>query len=123
MIKLSLSKDISGRYVAFQAQGHAAYAEPGQDDIVCAAVTALAVSLINSLIELLQIKNLEYIIDEANISCSMLSVYPNLTKRQIEDADLLFNSFELACRQISLSYGEKYLKVEVFKTDFGNKNR
>ena len=40
-----------GRFFGFQLKGHAEYAEPGED-ILCSAVSALAINTVNSLEEL-----------------------------------------------------------------------
>ena len=40
-----------GRFFGFQLKGHAGYAEPGED-ILCSAVSALAINTVNSLEEL-----------------------------------------------------------------------
>ena len=47
MITVTVSKK-SNSYISFVSEGHAGYAEEGQD-IVCAAVSALVINTVNSL--------------------------------------------------------------------------
>ena len=47
MVHLKLWQDNAGRLCAFEANGHSGYAEEGSD-IVCAAVSVLAITCINA---------------------------------------------------------------------------
>ena len=51
-----------GTYYGFEEQGHAGYGEAG-DDIVCAALSAMTMLIINA-IEVSYASNVEYTIDE-----------------------------------------------------------
>ena len=48
MIDVEIFQTSSGKYTGFRMNGHAEYAEYGQD-IVCAAVSALVINTINSI--------------------------------------------------------------------------
>ena len=48
MIKAAIYRDSKQRYKGFAISGHAGYAESGRD-IVCAAVSALAINTVNSI--------------------------------------------------------------------------
>ncbi|MDE7300149.1 MAG: ribosomal-processing cysteine protease Prp [Lachnospiraceae bacterium] len=48
MIQISLYKDGSGRVCGFRCVGHAGFAESGSD-IICAAVSALTMTAVNSI--------------------------------------------------------------------------
>ena len=61
MIKFTFFKR-DGVYYGFQEQGHAGYAESG-DDIVCSAVSAMTMLIINA-IEVSYASDVEYTIDE-----------------------------------------------------------
>ena len=61
MIKFTFFKR-DGIYYGFEEKGHAGYAEAG-DDIVCSAVSAMTMLIINA-IEVTYASNVEYTIDE-----------------------------------------------------------
>lgn len=61
MIKFTFFKR-DGVYYGFEEQGHAGYAESG-DDIVCSAVSAMTMLIINA-IEVAYASDVEYTIDE-----------------------------------------------------------
>ena len=50
MINVSLFEDSNKNVVGFEVSGHAEYADPGMD-IVCSAVSALTITVINSIEE------------------------------------------------------------------------
>ena len=50
MINVSLFEDSNKNVVGFEVSGHAEYADPGMD-IVCSAVSALTITVINSVEE------------------------------------------------------------------------
>ncbi|MFP4456362.1 MAG: ribosomal-processing cysteine protease Prp [Clostridia bacterium] len=56
----------------FQIEGHADYAEYGQD-IVCAAVSALTITIINAMTEILKV-SVEYTEQDGNIICEIPSL-------------------------------------------------
>ncbi len=82
--------------------GHAGYAETG-NDIVCAAVSALAQGLIHSL-EALTDDRISYQIRDGHIGIE----YENLS----EQGKLLIDSFFIAVSDIQMTYGEKYVRIE-----------
>ena len=61
MIKFTFFKR-DGIYYGFEEKGHAGYAEAGSD-IVCSAVSAMTMLIINA-IEVTYASNVEYVIDE-----------------------------------------------------------
>lgn len=81
--------------------GHAGYAETG-NDIICAAVSALAQGLIHSL-EVLTDDRIAYQIRDGHIDlkCENLS----------EQSKLLIDSFFVAVNDIRATYGEDYVKI------------
>lgn len=81
--------------------GHAGYAEKGKD-IVCAAVSALALNLICSM-EALTGDSLKYQIEEG---------YMDIKYRDLsEHGKLLVDSFFIGICKIQRAYGEKYIKI------------
>lgn len=82
--------------------GHAGYAETG-NDIICAAVSALAQGLIHSL-DALTDDRISYQIRDGHIGIE----YENLS----EQGKLLIDSFFIAVSDIQMTYGEKYVKID-----------
>lgn len=111
MIKIFFEQDPEGNYYAFQALGHADYAQrAGDPDIVCAGITALLTGLITSLDDILDLK-VEYLLEEGNITCKILEDFPLEPNKQ-EALNLLFSSYEKSCHQIALSYGQKFVQIK-----------
>ena len=52
MTTVVICKDKDGLYKGFYCMGHALFAEEGEPDILCAAVSALTIATINGLEEL-----------------------------------------------------------------------
>lgn len=82
--------------------GHAGYAKTG-NDIICAAVSALAQGLIHSLDSLTD-DRISYQIRDGHIGIE----YENLS----EQGKLLIDSFFIAVSDIQMTYGEKYVKID-----------
>ena len=82
--------------------GHAGYAETG-NDIICAAISALAQGLIHSL-EALTDDRIFYQIRDGHIGIN----YENLS----EQGKLLIDSFFIAVSDIQMTYGDQYVKID-----------
>ena len=82
--------------------GHAGYAETG-NDIICAAVSALAQGLIHSF-EALTDDRISYQIRDGHIGIN----YENLS----EQGKLLIDSFFIAVSDIQMTYGDQYVKID-----------
>jgi hypothetical protein len=94
----------NGHYKKFMIDGHAGYAEAGED-IVCAAVSALVINTINSI---------EEFTDDA-FTCDCKDGQINnweFTSAVSSSTDLLMDSLMLGLKNIQKSYGEKYLKIK-----------
>lgn len=85
-----------------QVDGHAGYGEKGKD-IVCAAVSVLAQSLISSL-ESLTADPIDYEIQSGHISI----IYKNLSDRGC----ILVDSFFIGICDIIKAYGEEYVQLK-----------
>lgn len=81
--------------------GHAGYAKTG-NDIICAAVSALAQGLVHSLLSLTDDK-ITYHIAGGHIDIN----YKNLS----EKGKLLTDSFFIAVSDLNLTYGDAYLEI------------
>lgn len=81
--------------------GHAGYSESG-NDIICAAVSALAQGLYHSL-QALTSDRISYRLSDGNL----LIGYENLS----EAGRLLVDSFFIAVSDIQRTYGERFVKI------------
>ena len=81
--------------------GHAGYAKTG-NDIICAAVSALAQGLVHSLVALTD-DRITYHIAGGHIDIN----YKDLS----EKGKLLVNSFFIAVSDLNLTYGDAYLEI------------
>lgn len=104
MITVDVIFDDNHNKRGFVVSGHAEYAENGYD-IVCAGVSALTFTCINSMDELLGI-DMNVSVDEESglISC----IFNNVMS---EKALLLFESMLIGLRDIEENYGNRYLIV------------
>ncbi len=103
MIRVQVVKE-QGRYQSFSIDGHAGYAEAGED-IVCAAVSALVINAINSIEEFTE--------DAFTCDCQdgMIRNW-EFTSEVSKETELLMDSLMLGLSSVQKSYGEKYLGIE-----------
>lgn len=105
MTKVTIYKTKAGEYRKFTCDGHAAYANYGQD-IVCAAISVLVINTVNSLEEITK----EPIQVEANekagrILCTFL-------KESLQETSVaLMDSLVLGLSRIEAQYGKKHCKL------------
>ena len=105
MTEVRIYKTKSGEYRKFICDGHAGYAEYG-NDIVCAAISALVINTVNSLEEIAK-EPIQVEADETagRISCSFL-------KQPLQEASVvLMNSLTLGLSHIAAQYGKKHCKL------------
>ena len=97
-------KNRKGTYLELISKGHAGYAEEGQD-IVCAAVSALIITTVNSLEKFTDDK---FDVQEKD---GFVSIHfrNNLSERGM----LLMDSLLLGLTEIAGSYNNRYLTVKV----------
>ena len=91
--------------IGFHIEGHAEYSKRRGTDIVCSAVSALAVNCINSIEELTG-DSFSYGKDDDR---GMLDF--ELTEEISEQSRLLLKSLFLGLGAISKSYGSQYVKI------------
>ena len=103
MITVTVSKK-DDSYKEFLSRGHAGYAEEGQD-IICAAVSALIISTVNSL-EILTKDRFRLEEKDGYVRIRFLE---GLT----EGGKLLMDSLVLGLTEIEKSYSKQFLKVKV----------
>ena len=109
MIRITIFEREKGVYTGFRMEGHAGYAEYG-NDIVCAAVSVLVINTINAL-ERFTGDDFEHAIhqEEDVVSLEMTSVPVS------SDAELLLKTLVLGLQAIEEEYGKTYIRVKFKK--------
>ena len=108
MIKVTILKTDRQEYAGFDMEGHAGYSEQGQD-IVCAAVSALVITTLNS-IERFTDDKTSCVSDE-----DTGSIIFRFSGKPSHDAGLLLDSMILGLEEIEDSNDyEKYIDI-IFK--------
>ncbi len=103
MIKISVYKSAEGKIIGFCSDGHAGFAESGSD-IVCAAVSALIITTINSIEQFTSDTfHIEEDEESGHIDFKIVSKPSN-------ESNLLLNSLLLGLNGIREDYGKKYIK-------------
>lgn len=105
MIRLSVSRP-DGQYRGFVLEGHAGYARKGYD-IICSAVSALAVNAVNS-IEAFTDDGFEV---EQKEDGGYLKL--TLTGEPSAACSLLLDSLVLGIQNIQDAYGKNYISIKV----------
>ncbi|MDE6601886.1 MAG: ribosomal-processing cysteine protease Prp [Lachnospiraceae bacterium] len=108
MTRITIYKTKAGEYRKFTCDGHAAYADYGQD-IVCAAISVLVINTVNALDEITK-EPVQVEADEnaGRISCSFL-------KQPLRETSVaLMDSLVLGLGRIEAQYGKKHCKL-IFK--------
>ncbi|MBE5833290.1 MAG: ribosomal-processing cysteine protease Prp [Butyrivibrio sp.] len=106
MTDIIIRKNSDGDICGFEMDGHAGFAEYGQD-IVCAALSMLSINTINSIAELTD-SALSVSSDENKGYMSLMIEGPVQ-----DDAELLLKSYKLGIDAIYRQYGKKYLKTTI----------
>ena len=104
MIQAVIIKDSLGEYKEIRIDGHAGYAESGQD-IICAAVSVLAQNAVNS-IETFTDDPFQV---EVNEEDGALAV--RFQDSVSEKTKLLLDSMVLGLESIEESYGSQYIRI------------
>lgn len=107
MIDIRFSYD-NEAIISVEMSGHAESGAYGQD-IVCAAVSALSIGTVNSLIELADI-SLDVVSADEQGGYLKFSLPDQLDYKQMETAQILLSSLYLSLRQTENEYGE-YLQI------------
>ena len=105
MTVVTIDGTADGRILGYELNGHAMQAAYGKD-IVCAALSVLAINTANSLEVLTQN---EPVVDYDKESGHMKLCFDG---EPGEDAQLLLSSFELGIRTIAETYGDRFVRLE-----------
>ncbi len=102
MITVTIYKNSSQQYTGFSVEGHAGYADEGFD-IICSAVSALAVNAVNSLEAFTED---DFAAEESNgfLTCSFSGILS-------EKGVLLVDSMVLGLTDIQNNYGKQYIRM------------
>lgn len=103
MTEITFYRD-NGIYTGFKAEGHASFARRNKD-IVCAAISALTQTTVNSLDEINH-EDIEVATDDG------LLIF-NLKSNKEPSSQILLQSLYLGLEGISKEYGTKYCKVVI----------
>ena len=105
MTQITFYKTTAGEYRGFTCDGHAGYANYGED-IVCASISVLVINTINSLEQIageqMQVESDE---DAGTIRCSFVNQPLKETSRALMD------SLVLGLTHIEKQYGKKHCKL------------
>ena len=105
MTKITFYKTTAGEYKGFTCDGHAGYANYGED-IVCAAISVLVINTINSLEQITgEQMRVETDEDAGVIRCSFVN------QPLKETSKALMDSLMLGLTQIEKQYGKKHCKL------------
>ena len=104
MIIAEFKQDAAGHILEYEIRGHAEFADPGYD-IICAAVSVLAVNTANSLEVLTGIP-----IEVQEGEDGFLRCVPSNALR--DNVQLLLQSLRLGLESICEAYGNQFLKLQ-----------
>lgn len=94
------------KLVAFDINGHASYAEHGYD-IVCSAISAISITIVNGITEVLNIKA-AYKVKNGFLSISL----KNLSSEDIERSAVLMETMLVGFKSMEVNYGD-YINITV----------
>ena len=106
MMTITVFRNQNQKFLGFTCLGHAGYAEEGED-IVCAGISALVITTINSL-EAFTSEQFEVDSDEKSGEIEL-----QFEKPAGHDADLLMKSLILGLQEIQNTYGNEYLILNI----------
>lgn len=107
MIIASIFRNSKHQIWGFQIKGHSGYAEEGSD-IICAAVSVLAINTVNALEQLVGMRPVTEVADGL-LSCELPEIRE--VRSFSSEADLLLRTLELGLEAVMASYGKQYLKI------------
>ncbi len=97
-----------GFWKSFTLDGHAEYAEAGTD-IVCAALSVLAINTVNCLEQLLQ-EEIEVDADNEDDGARLSCTFPGIPS---EKASLLVDCLLMGVRDAAEQYGSEFVDFEI----------
>lgn len=116
MIRVELALDNKGKIIDFFISGHADYAEYGED-IICAAVSAVAQTAVIGIQKYLENENLVIQQSEGLLA---LKLPENLAKGNREKADIILNTMHWGLKNIEEQHKEHLIIIEKSEGGVGN---
>ncbi len=110
MTRCTLYLDAASRITGFSIKGHSGYAEEGSD-IVCAAISALALTTDNALCRLVGLSPIERGGEDGFLEVLLPA---GMTDQQMHDAQLLMSAFHLGIENIAQDY-PRYVRLTTRK--------
>ena len=106
MVSVEIFRNKEGQINGFKIMGHAMFDDKGKD-IVCAAVSILAINTVNSIEKFLPEDKMEVFSDEKRgvIECS-------LKEPVSEKARLLLDTFAFGMENIAGTYGKRFVRIK-----------
>jgi uncharacterized protein len=109
VIDVTFRRCPDGTIRQFTASGHSGYGEAGSD-IICAAISAIASTVIGSLQDLAGLEP-ACRLEDGLIDCRLPDP-AGMKPDQFRTARTLMDAMALGCRQIQNSYGKKYVRIK-----------
>ncbi len=108
MIKVTVTKEQSGRIHSFEMSGHAQFAEHGKD-LVCAGASAVSFGAVNAVSELCK---LTLDIEQSGERGYLFVALPtNCSAHQKQRAQLIFEAMVVSLQTIEREY-HKFIKIK-----------
>lgn len=107
MIKIVITRDLSGSIKRLSINGHSGYAEEGQD-IICSAISVTAYTAAGALEDLAGLGDC-YSESDGHM---VISMPPDMTLQQKSTAGIILETTVIGFKQVELSYGKYVLIVE-----------
>lgn len=108
MIKIDVQKN-NDKVVYFKIEGHANSAEYGED-IICAAVSSAGQMTLNGMLEILNMKNLDYRETEGLIECSLK--FSEMPESETEKSSVLIDSMVSYLKAVAENY-PRFVKLKI----------
>lgn len=109
MTKVVIKKNKNNIPCFFKIEGHSGYAESGRD-IVCASISLLAFTMINSMDEYTK-DNIDYSVDEKT-TCITIDLPTIRDDKASSELIVLAKTLYLGITQVKEEYGHKYISVK-----------
>ena len=104
MIKISIFEDENGIYNGFRLEGHAEYADPGED-IICSAISILVINTINSIEAFTE----DAFLVDSNDAAGLIEFH--MTSEISSESNLLLSSLSLGLHAMEKEYGNEYIEI------------
>ena len=110
MITVRLQRLPSGFLCRITATGHAGYAKKENEDIICAAVSAIVQTAVGGLQDVAGFEP-EYTLENGRIACGVPAP-ESLDPATQEIVRVIMETTAVGLKQIELSYGSRYVHVQ-----------